>query len=243
MTDFHVRLRPGRPAGVGPGRQPGADRLHQVVNGGGHTRTMTNGAPHFQDTDVEVTKVSVGPMDNNVYVVRCRETGEALLIDAANEAERLLEMARRLGVVQVLETHGHSDHIQAVPAMREAGYEVGVHPDDAAMLPDYDFLIEDGTVFEIGRVRLQTMHTPGHTPGSLSFGIEGAPVLFSGDTLFPGGPGATRFSYSSFPTIIQSIEEKLFTLPPETIVMPGHGRDTTIATERPHLQEWIDRGW
>jgi glyoxylase-like metal-dependent hydrolase (beta-lactamase superfamily II) len=204
---------------------------------------MTNAPLHYEDTDVEITKLSVGPMDNNVYVVRCRQTGEALLIDAANEADRLLRLARERGVGQVLETHGHSDHIQAVPEMRQAKYAVGVHPDDAAMLPDYDFLIEDGHVFEVGRLRLQTLHTPGHTPGSLCFRLEGAPVVFTGDTLFPGGPGATRFPYSSFPTIIRSIEDRLFTLPPDTIVMPGHGKDTTIGTERPHLQEWIDRGW
>ncbi len=204
---------------------------------------MTNTPPHYADADVEITKVSVGHMDNNVYVLRCQQSGEALLIDAANEADRLLAMARAAGVGQVLETHGHADHIQAVPQMRRAGYPVGVHPEDAHMLPGYDFLIEDGHVFEVGRVRLHTIYTPGHTPGSLCFRVEGAPVVFTGDTLFPGGPGATRFSYSSFPLIIQSIDEKLFTLPPETIVMPGHGKDTTIGTERPHLQEWIDRGW
>ena len=198
---------------------------------------------HYEDSQVAITKVVVGPADNNVFVVRCRDTGEAVLVDAANEADLLLGLSRRLGVRMVLETHGHRDHIQAVPAMRAAGYEVGVHPEDAAMLPAYDFLIEDETVFEVGRLRLHTLHTPGHTPGSMCFRIEGSPVLLAGDTLFPGGPGATRFPYSSFPTIIRSIEGRLFTLPDETVVMPGHGLDTSIGTERPHLQEWIDRGW
>ncbi|MCA1692167.1 MAG: MBL fold metallo-hydrolase, partial [Actinobacteria bacterium] len=97
-------------------------------------------------------------------------------------------------------------------------------------------------VIEAGRLRLHTFHTPGHTPGSVCFRIEGSPVLFAGDTLFPGGPGATRRRGGDFPAIIRSVE-RLFTLPEETIVMPGHGLDTTIGAERPHLQEWIDRGW
>jgi glyoxylase-like metal-dependent hydrolase (beta-lactamase superfamily II) len=198
----------------------------------------------FQDSRVEIHHVVVGPMDNNVYVLRCKETGQAVLIDAANEHDRLLELCRRLNVVKVLETHGHWDHIQAVPAVREAGIDVGVTSDDAGMLPSYDFLLEDDSVFEVGRLRLKTILTPGHTPGSMCFLIEGTPVLFSGDTLFPGGPGATGFPGGDFPTIIQSVEERLFApLAPDVLVLPGHGDDTTIGTERPHLQEWIDRGW
>jgi glyoxylase-like metal-dependent hydrolase (beta-lactamase superfamily II) len=199
---------------------------------------------HFEDTQVEITKVVVGPYDNNVFVVRCRETGEAVLLDAANEHERLLELCQRLNVTKVLETHGHWDHIQAVPAVREAGIDVGVTAQDAAMLPGYDFVIEDDSVIEVGRLRLHTIHTPGHTAGSMCFLLEGSPVLFSGDTLFPGGPGATKFEGSSFPQIITSIEDRLFArLPAETMVLPGHGLDTTIGTELPSLQEWIDRGW
>jgi glyoxylase-like metal-dependent hydrolase (beta-lactamase superfamily II) len=201
-------------------------------------------ALHYEDSQVEITRLVVGPFANNVFVVRCRETGEAALLDAANEHEKLLELCRRLDVRQVLETHGHWDHIQAVPAVREAGYMVGVTAEDAAMLPSYDFLLEDETVIAVGRLRLHTILTPGHTPGSMCFKIEGSPVLFSGDTLFPGGPGSTRWEYSAFQTIIRSIDERLFaTLPPETLVLPGHGLDTTIGTERPHLQEWVDRGW
>ena len=204
---------------------------------------MGNVPLHYQDTQMEITKVVVGPMDNDVYIVRCRETGEAVLIDAANEHERLLELCRTLNVRKVIETHGHADHIQAVPAVRDAGYDVGITAEDASMLPGYDFVLEDDSVVEVGRLRLRTIHTPGHTPGSMCFKVEGSPVLFSGDTLFPVGPGTTRFSYSSFAQIIRSIEDKLFTLPPNTVVMPGHGLDTTIGAERPHLQEWIDRGW
>ncbi len=199
---------------------------------------------HYQDSQAEIHRVVVGPMDNNVYVLRCKETGDAVLLDAANEHERLLELCRDLGVRKVLETHGHWDHIQAVPAVRDAGYEVGVTAADAKMLPSYDFVLDDESVIEIGRLRLHTILTPGHTPGSMCFRLEGSPVLFSGDTLFPGGPGATTFPGGDFPTIIHSIEDRLFAdLPAETIVMPGHGKDTSIGNERPNLQDWVDRGW
>jgi glyoxylase-like metal-dependent hydrolase (beta-lactamase superfamily II) len=197
---------------------------------------------HYADEQAEIHKVVVGPMDNNVFVLRCRQTGDAVLIDAANEHERLLDLCERLGVRTVLETHGHWDHIQAVPAVRDAGYDVGVTAEDAEMLDAYDFVLEDDSVIEIGRLRLRTIHSPGHTPGSMCFRLEGSPVLFSGDTLFPGGPGNTSYG-GDFPTIIRSIDTLLFPLPPDTIVLPGHGDDTTIGTERPHLQEWIDRGW
>ncbi len=198
---------------------------------------------HYSDDQIEIHKLVVGPVDNNVFVMRCRATGDAVLLDAANEHEKLLELCQRLNVRRVLETHGHWDHIQAIPQLRDAGYSVGVTAEDAAMLPSYDELIEDESVIQVGQVRLHTILTPGHTAGSMCFLVEGSPVVFSGDTLFPGGPGATKFEGSSFPTIIESIDRRLLTLPVETLVLPGHGDDTTIGTERPHLQEWIDRGW
>jgi glyoxylase-like metal-dependent hydrolase (beta-lactamase superfamily II) len=199
---------------------------------------------HYEDNRAEIHKLVVGPMDNNVYVLRCKETGDAVLLDAANEHEKLLELCRRLGVRKVLETHGHWDHIQAVPAVRDAGYEVGVTAADSSMLPSYDFVLSDDAVIDVGRLRLHTIATPGHTEGSMCFRLEGSPVLFSGDTLFPGGPGATKFPGGDFPTIIRSIEDRLFSgLPADTLVLPGHGDDTTIGVESPHLQEWIDRGW
>jgi glyoxylase-like metal-dependent hydrolase (beta-lactamase superfamily II) len=195
-------------------------------------------------TGAEVHQVVVGPVDNNVFVLRCTETGDAVLLDAANEHEKLLELCTALGVRKVLETHGHWDHIQAVPAMRDAGYSVGVTAEDAAMLPSYDEVLADDTVVEVGRLKLRTIHTPGHTPGSMCFRLEGHPLLFSGDTLFPGGPGATKFEGGDFPTIIRSIDDRLFSkLEPDVLVLPGHGDRTTIGTERPHLQEWVDRGW
>jgi len=199
---------------------------------------------HYEDSRVEVHRVVVGPVDNNVHVVRCRQTGDAVLIDAANEHELLLEMCRDLGVRKVIETHGHWDHIQAVPAVRDAGYDVAVTAADAEMLPSYDLLLEDASVIEVGDLRIRTIATPGHTPGSMCFHVEQTPLLFSGDTLFPGGPGATKFPGGDFPAIIRSIEDRLFAaFGPDTVVLPGHGADTTIGTERPHLQEWVDRGW
>lgn len=198
----------------------------------------------YEDARAEVHQTVVGPFDNNVYIVRCRQSGEAVLIDAADEHDYLLELSRRLGVTRVLETHGHHDHIQAVPAMREAGIEVLVAPGDAAMLPSYDLVLDDDQGCNVGALELVTIATPGHTPGSMCFALTGTPLLFSGDTLFPGGPGATRFDHSSFNDIITSIETRLF-LPfsAETNVLPGHGVATTIGVERPHLDEWVARGW
>ncbi len=208
-----------------------------------HERMATPLELHWSDADVEVHKTIVGPMDNNVFIVRCRATGDAVLIDAANEHERLLELCTDLGVRSVIETHGHWDHIQAVPALRDAGYSVGVTAADAAMLPSYDEIVDDDEMITVGRLRLRTIATPGHTPGSICYRLEGTPLLFSGDTLFPGGPGNTSFPGGDFPTIIRSIEGRLLVLPEHTIVLPGHGDDTTIGRERPHLQEWVDRGW
>jgi glyoxylase-like metal-dependent hydrolase (beta-lactamase superfamily II) len=199
---------------------------------------------HYEDARAVVHKLVVGPMDNNVFVLRCKETGDAVMIDAANEHEKLLELCQGLNVRTVLETHGHWDHIQAVPAVRDAGYQVGVTAEDAGMLEAYDYLLEDESVIEIGRLRIHTSHTPGHTPGSMCFRVEDTPLFFSGDTLFPGGPGNTSFEGGDFETIIRSIDRRMFaTLPDDTIVLPGHGDDTTIGAEKPHLDEWVKRGW
>jgi glyoxylase-like metal-dependent hydrolase (beta-lactamase superfamily II) len=198
----------------------------------------------WEDATCEVHRMVVGPVENNVYVLRCRRSGAALLVDAANEHESLLEVCRQLGVTQVVETHGHWDHIQAVPQVREAGISVAVTQADADMLPSYDQILEDDTVVEVGRLRLRTIATPGHTRGSMCFAVEGTPLLLSGDTLFPGGPGNTTFEGGDFPTIIRSIEDRLFSrYEGDTLVLPGHGASTTMGSESPHLQEWVDRGW
>ncbi|MCZ7529196.1 MAG: MBL fold metallo-hydrolase [Acidimicrobiia bacterium] len=198
---------------------------------------------HYDDAAVRVEKLVVGPFENNVFLVRCKNTGDAVIIDAANEHDLLLEVCRASGVRRVLTTHGHWDHIQAVTEMRNAGIDVGIAPDDSSMLPAYDFTIDDGDVIEVGDLRLRTLHTPGHTPGSLCFVVDDTPLAFSGDTLFPGGPGATGLPGGDFDRIIESIDRRLFTLPPDTLLLPGHGLDTTVGDERPHLQEWVDRGW
>ena len=190
---------------------------------------------HFKDSELEIHKVVVGPMDNNVFVIRCKQTGEGLLIDAANEHELLLDLCKELNVQSVIETHGHWDHIQAVPQVRDAGYSVHVTQADAHMLESYDEILEDESVINVGRVRLETILTPGHTPGSMCFKVKDKPILFSGDTLFPGGPGATQFEGGDFEKIINSIERRLFTLDKRTAVLPGHGDNTTIGDEQPHL--------
>ena len=198
---------------------------------------------HYEDADVRVDKLVVGPFENNVFVVRCKHTGSAALLDAANEHELLLDVARATGVRRVLTTHGHWDHIQAVTAVRDAGIDVGIAAADAAMLPSYDFVIPDDEVYRVGDLRLRSIHTPGHTPGSTSFLLEGKPLLFTGDTLFPGGPGNTASRGASFDEIIGSIDRRLFALPADLLVLPGHGLDTTLGEERPHLEDWVQRGW
>jgi glyoxylase-like metal-dependent hydrolase (beta-lactamase superfamily II) len=193
--------------------------------------------PYYEDSQVEIHRYVVGPIDNNVFVLRCKQTGDALLVDAANEHDLLLKQCRDLGVRQVVETHGHWDHIQAVPAVRDAGYEVAVAAADAAMLPGYDLILEDDALLEVGRLKIRTIATPGHTPGSTSFVVEGSPVVLTGDTLFPGGPGNTQSELGDFALILTSIDRRLFApLPDETLVLPGHGAGTTIGLEWPHFE-------
>jgi len=131
-----------------------------------------------------------------------------------------------------------------VPAVREAGISVAVTSADAGMLPSYDLILEDDEQLRVGDLRLKTLATPGHTPGSICFAVEGTNLLFTGDTLFPGGPGNTSFENADFDTIIQSIDRRIFAaFDPGTIVLPGHGTSTTVGNESPHLAEWVERGW
>lgn len=198
---------------------------------------------HLETSDFRVDKITVGPFENNAYVIRCAHTGEAALIDAANEHDLLIPLALQLGVRRVLTTHGHWDHIQAVTAARNAGIDVAVSAPDAELLPAYDLALEDGDVLTVGRLRIECLLTPGHTPGSMCFRVEDAPLCFSGDTLFPGGPGTTALAGGDFAAIIDSIDRRLLPLPADTLVFAGHGLDTTIGCERPHMDEWIARGW
>ena len=200
---------------------------------------------HYEDAQAVIHKVVVGPYDNNVFVLRCKATGEAVMLDAANEHELLLELCRDLKVTKVLETHGHWDHVQSVPAVRAAGIDVGIASGDHFLINEtYDFVINDDDVYQVGKLKLHTISTPGHTPGSMCFLLDGSPILFTGDTLFPGGAGNTKSEYGNFTQILESIESRLFRkIAAETLVLPGHGDGTTLATEMPHLDEWAARGW
>ena len=186
---------------------------------------------------------AVEPYDNNVYILSDPSSKEALLIDAANNVDRILAELKGLSLSHILTTHGHPDHVQAVAAVRRAtGALFTCHPGDAGMMPIApDVEARDGDRFRFGAYELQAIHTPGHTPGSLCFLIEDR--LFTGDTLFPGGPGNTSGPGASFPTIITSIRDRLFSLDGGIRVLPGHGKPTTIGDERGQLDAWVKRGW
>jgi glyoxylase-like metal-dependent hydrolase (beta-lactamase superfamily II) len=190
-----------------------------------------------------VAVLAVGPYDNRVYVVSCPVSMKAVVIDAAAEPERILAACAGLEVQAILTTHGHSDHIQAVDSVKAAlDIPFLLHPDDREVAGrSFDGPLADSQEYEFGTINIHVLHTPGHTPGSVSFVVE--PMIFSGDTLFPGGPGATRWPYSSFGQIMDSVEKRLMVYPDPTVVYPGHGRETTLGDERPHLEEWRDRGW
>ncbi|MGH3566449.1 MAG: MBL fold metallo-hydrolase [Pseudonocardia sp.] len=216
----------------------------------GHTDP--GGAAIRRDLDgLTITKVSVGPMDNNAYLLVCQATNEALLIDAANEPDRLADLigARdgRPDLRHLVTTHRHQDHWQALGAV--AGmFETRqiAHPLDAPELPiPMDELVEHGDMIRFGEVELEVIHLRGHTPGSIALLYRGTdrPHLFSADSLFPGGPGKT-WSTEDFASLISDLESRVFDqLPDETWLYPGHGDDTTIGKERPQLGEWRERGW
>lgn len=197
---------------------------------------------HYEGDDLIVRKIEVGTMENNVYILECPDTHEGFLVDGCFEADKILAGAEGCDIVGILQTHGHVDHVQALAELKERlGVPVHAHPGD-----DYPVSIDrelsDGDVLTFGKGHeITVLHTPGHTPGGVCF-LTGK-HLIAGDTLFPGGPGNTWGNAQAFEQIIGHIENKLFTLPDDTVVYPGHGRDTTIGAEKPHLQEWKDRGW
>lgn len=196
---------------------------------------------HYEGDDLIVRKIEVGTMENNVYVLECPETHDAFLVDGCFEPDVILDGAAGANVIGILQTHGHGDHVQALPDLKERlGVPVYAHPGDDYPIP-IDTQLSDGDELTFGARSLQVVHTPGHTPGGTCF-LSGR-HLVSGDTLFPGGPGNTWGNKDAFAQIIDSVEKKLFVLPDDTLVYPGHGKDTTIGAERSHLQEWIDRGW
>jgi len=186
-------------------------------------------------------------VDNNVWIVG--DDAEVLVIDPAHDAARIAEAVAGRTVQAVLLTHGHDDHIRHAREFAElVNAPVHLHPEDRmlweAVYPETapDAEIADGQRFTVAGTELVAVHTPGHSPGSVSFHAPALGTVFTGDTLFQGGPGATGRSYSDFPTIIDSIRERLLTLPAETVVHTGHGESTSIGAEAPQLQEWIDRG-
>ncbi|QIP87046.1 MBL fold metallo-hydrolase [Streptomyces sp. Tu 2975] len=199
--------------------------------------------------DLMISKVAVGPMDNNAYLLRCRATGEQLLIDAAADPDTLLQLVGDDSIVSVVTTHRHGDHWQALEdVVRATGARTyaGRHDADGIPVPT-DVLVDDGDTIRVGRVELTARHLVGHTPGSIVLVYDdphGHPHVFTGDCLFPGGVGNTRDDPKAFTSLLDGVEEKLFArLPDETWVYPGHGKDTSLGEERPHLAEWRARGW
>jgi glyoxylase-like metal-dependent hydrolase (beta-lactamase superfamily II) len=213
----------------------------------GHVRV--GGAPDVHElSDLIVTKAAVGPMDNNAYLLRCRRTGEELLIDAANDAGTLLQLIGEGRLRTVVTTHRHGDHWQALaPVVDGTSAETVAHAADAPGIPvPTTRIVADGDQLSVGQCELSVIHLVGHTPGSIALLYDdpnGSPHLWTGDSLFPGGPGRTT-SPQNFTSLMNDLEAKVFDrLPDETWVYPGHGKDTTLGAERPHLAEWRARGW
>ena len=195
-----------------------------------------------------ISKLAVGPHDNNTYLLRCRTTGAQVLVDAAAEPGRIMDLIGPEGVSLVITTHRHPDHWQALQEVVDlTGAPTAAHQLDAPGIPvPTDVLLDDGDRIDVGDCSLEAIHLMGHTPGSIALlydDPDGPPHLITGDCLFPGGVGKTH-SADEFDSLYADVTTKLFDrLPDETWVYPGHGWDTTIGAERPNLQEWRARGW
>jgi len=197
---------------------------------------------HYEGDDLIVRKIRVGNMENNTYVLECPATHEALLVDGCFEADVILAECKGAEIVGIVQTHAHHDHTDALPALKDKlDVPLYAHPAEDYPVP-IEVELADDDVISFGKDHeVRVLHTPGHTPGGVCL-LTGN-HLVSGDTLFPGGPGNTRGDKGLFKQIIDGIENKLFTLPDDTRVYPGHGDDTTIGEEKPHLDEWKQRGW
>ncbi|MCV7299959.1 MBL fold metallo-hydrolase [Mycobacterium barrassiae] len=197
-----------------------------------------------------IVKVSVGPMDNNAYLVTCSQTGATLLIDAANDPEILLELIERFApkLSLIVTSHQHFDHWQALEKVAKAtGAPTAAHQLDAEPLPvKPDRILAHGDTVKIGELSFDVIHLQGHTPGSVALALDGADEathLFTGDCLFPGGVGKT-WQEGDFEKLLDHVTSRVFNVYGDsTVVYPGHGDDTTLGTERPHLGEWKERGW
>jgi glyoxylase-like metal-dependent hydrolase (beta-lactamase superfamily II) len=211
------------------------------MNGGPIGRVVTHGTFELDGGSWEV--------DNNVWVVGDDgEHGDVVVFDAAHDAAAIVDAVGGRNVVAVICTHGHNDHVTVAPELgRTLDAPVLLHPADDVLWrmthPDEDFRsVEDGLVLNAGAVEIRALHTPGHSPGSVCWYAPELGAVFSGDTLFNGGPGATGRSYSDFPTILSSISERLGKLPADTVVYTGHGDSTVIGDELVNYDEWVKRG-
>ncbi|MBY6367875.1 MBL fold metallo-hydrolase [Rhodococcoides corynebacterioides] len=225
-----------------PERAVSDDYTGDVSDGGAHRRALSHAS---------IVKTSVGPMDNNAYLLVCSRTGASLLVDAANDAEVLRALVDAVAprVELIVTTHQHPDHWQALAEVVEAtAAPTAAHPLDADPLPVApDTLLHDGDRVTVGDVDVDVIHLRGHTPGSIALAVtdpaDGRVHLFTGDSLFPGGVGKTD-GPENFASLLNDVETKLFArYDDSTVVYPGHGKDTTLGAERPHLAEWRERGW
>lgn len=192
--------------------------------------------------DTEIYRLETEPFGTNAYIISCCESRKTILIDAPGNADLITEKFKTSEVQFILMTHGHGDHTMALEELYETlKAPLAAHDGDASMLPvKADHILKDGDLFQCGNDKMEVIHVPGHTPGSLCFKI--GKYLISGDTLFPGGPGKTG-SAKDFQTIMKSIEEKILTLPDETVILPGHGDQTTVGKERKHIESFIKKGY
>ncbi len=216
-----------------------------------YTGTVSPGGPPDvrELTGLTITKMSVGEMDNNTYLLRCQHTDEQLLVDAAAQAPRILELVGGSGLASIVTTHRHWDHVGALGEVRGAtGARTYAGADDVEGIPvPTDVALSDGDTVTVGHHTLEVVHLVGHTPGSVALLYDdpaGTPHLWTGDSLFPGGVGNTFGDADAFRSLLRDVRTKLFDrLPDETWFYPGHGKDSTLGAERPHLDEWESRGW